>query len=459
MNIMPKSQVRTLALTAIVAFASVSMVAAQAVKLVPGSTHKIDVPAGVAKIMVANPNVIDAQPTGDGNGVLVTGKQPGTSELRVERLRGGDAVYNVSVVEDLSSMAAQIKALLGNVEGLKVSQVGDKVVLDGDLLTKSDYDRVSRVAEAYRGLILPLYRLDRSDMNKFVAQAIQKDIGIDTVKVRVSGETATLEGVVYDEDDAKRATEVAKLRVPTVVNLMKVEEVMIETDVHFVEVTVTDSENVGFNVFKTLGVDLGAGVEGGTGAENVFSYNVGINASARLNLLLGKGNGRIVAKPHISTKSGGEGRFHNGGEVYFKVSGDTGGSLEKVEYGVILTVKPVLRGQDTIMNEVTIQVSVPTAQAAGGDLALDKFETTSTTMCKTGESILISGLVQSLENRFNEKAPLLGDIPLLKTFFSEKVKSKEKKELVVMLTPRAAFATEAKGGAYSKDREALLEEE
>lgn len=459
MKIMSDHSVRMFAIGACMVLASASIAAAQAVKLVPGSTHKIPVPAGVAKIMIANPNVIDAQPTGDGNGVLVTGKEPGTSELRVERLKGADAVYNVSVVEDLSSMAAQIKALLGNVEGLKVSQVGGRVVLDGNLLTKSDYDRVNKVATAYAGLILPLYKLDRSDLNKFVADAIKRDIGIDTVKVRVAGETATLEGVVYDENDAKRATEVAKLRVSTVVNLIALEEVMIEIDVHFVEVTVSDSENIGFNVLKTLGVDIGAGVEGGTGAQDVFNYNVGLNASARLNLLLGKGNGRVVAKPHITTKSGGEGRFHNGGEVYFKVTGDTGGSLEKVEHGVILTVKPTLRGRDRIMTEVTIEVSVPTAQAGGGDLALDKFETTSTTICKTGESILLSGLVQQLENRFNEKAPLLGDIPLLRTFFSEKTKGKEKKELVVLLTPRAAFATEATGDAFSKDRKSLLEDE
>ncbi|MDA0322179.1 MAG: pilus assembly protein N-terminal domain-containing protein [Verrucomicrobia bacterium] len=458
MKITPMHSVRLFAMGACAVLASVSITAAQAVKLVPGSTHKIDIPVGVAKIMVANPDVIDAQPTGDGNGVLVTGKKPGTSELRVARLEGEDAVYNVSVVEDLSSMAAQIEELLGSVEGLKVSQVGDKVVLDGNLLTKSDHDRVTKVAEAYRGLILPLYKLDRSDLNKFVAEAIKRDIGIDTVIVRVAGETATLEGVVYDENDAKRASEVAKLRVSTVVNLIAVEEVMIEIDVHFVEVTVSDSENIGFNVLKTLGVDIGGSAEGGTGASDLFSYNVGINASARLNLLLGKGNGRVVAKPHITTKSGGEGRFHNGGEVYFKVTGNTGGSLEKVEHGIILTVKPTLRGRDRIMTEVTIEVSVPTAQAGGGDLALDKFETTSTTICKTGESILLSGLVQQLENRFNEKAPLLGDIPLLKTFFSEKTEAKEKKELVVLLTPRAAFATEATGGSFSKEREALLEE-
>ena len=125
---------------------------------------------------------------------------------------------------------------------------------------------------------------------------------------------------------------------------------------------------------------------------------------------------------------------------------------------MIVTVKPTLRGRDRIMNEIKIEVSVPSAAAVGGAFALDKFETTSTTICAPGETILVAGLLQTLENRFKEKTPLLGDIPILSHFFAEKKTSKQNKELIVMVTPRPIFASAGKGRAYSEDRKALLEE-
>ena len=108
------------------------------------------------------------------------------------------------------------------------------------------------------------------------------------------------------------------------------------------------------------------------------------------------------------------------------------------------------------MNEVSLQVSVPSAKSKGS-FSLDKYETTSTTMCKVGESILISGLSQSLETQFKEKTPLLGDIPILKIFFSEKGKTRTSRDLVVVITPRPMFPVDMGGESYSKERQNLIE--
>ncbi|MCE9614447.1 MAG: pilus assembly protein N-terminal domain-containing protein [Lentisphaerae bacterium] len=427
-------------------------------QLVPGTTQKVDVPGGVKKITVSNPSVADAKPSSDGKSVIVTCLEEGTSDIRVEALEGADVTVTVKSLADVGGLAEEIRALLSEVEGLTVKQVGSKVVLDGSLMTKSDYDRVSQVAEAYSGAILNLVKLDRKELNQFVAEAIQTDIGMDTVTVRVSGDTATLEGIVYDEADVTRATEVAKMRVPTVVNLIKVQEVMIETDVYFVQVDTKGSKSTGYNILKGASIDAGASISGGSGEGPTTSFNVSGNVSARINALVGAGDAKVLAQPHLSTKSGDTGRFHSGGETYFSVTGVNAGNLEKVEYGVILTVKPVLRGRDRVMNEITIEVSIPNAQA-GGTFALDKFDTTSTTLCKTGESILISGLVQTLESRFKEKTPLLGDVPLLSMFFAEKSSGKQNRELVVVITPTPVFPEQSKTAPLSEQRRGLLNEE
>ncbi|MEI8350809.1 MAG: type II and III secretion system protein, partial [bacterium] len=194
-----------------------------------------------------------------------------------------------------------------------------------------------------------------------------------------------------------------------------------------------------------------------SGKSPVFSFNVNATLSARINALVGSGNAKILAQPHLSTKSGGEGTFHSGGATYFSVSGINAGSLEKIEYGVLLKVKPTLQGRDRIMNEVSIEVSVPSAKPQG-TFTLEKFETKSTAMCKVGESILLSGLVQSLSTQFKEKTPLLGDIPLLSMFFSSKVKQHENRELIVLISPKPIFPQADTSRPMSEGKEHLLKD-
>jgi pilus assembly protein CpaC len=123
---------------------------------------------------------------------------------------------------------------------------------------------------------------------------------------------------------------------------------------------------------------------------------------------------------------------------------------------MLLKVTPTLQGRDTILSKVSVEVSRP-IPAGRNAYALDKSETSTTVMCKVGESIVLSGLVEALSSGNVEKTPGVGDIPLLNLFFSEKTSSKVKKELLVVLTPRVLFPDAAKGPAFSEERKQSLE--
>lgn len=440
-----------LSMAACCTMAVFSALAAEQIVLEPNKTTRLDVSGSIQKIMVSNQNVADARPSDDGKSVVIRALATGRSEIRIVRTGEQDLVYDLTVRPDLAQLSKDIEQLLQGAEGLTIKVVGDRVVLDGNLILKSDYDRVQQIAGSYSSAILNLTKLDRTKMNDYIAAAIQKDIGIKSVKVGVSGDTATLEGIVYDPADVTTAMEKAKQRCARVISLLRLEEVMIETDVYFIMIDTTDDKKSGFNVLKTLNINASA-----SASDSGASYNVSANLMAQINILAGEGKAKFLATPHLSTKSGGIGRFHSGGEVFFEVSGATGGNLEKVDHGVILTVKPTLRGQDRVVNEVTLQVSVPSKQTKG-TFAIDKYETTSTTMSKIGESILISGLSQSLQTQFKEKTPLLGDIPVLSAFFSEKSKTRTSRDIVVVITPRPVFSADMGGQAYSKDRQNLIE--
>ena len=58
-----------------------------------------------------------------------------------------------------------------------------------------------------------------------------------------------------------------------------------------------------------------------------------------------------------------------------------------------------------------------------------------TTLILTYPTIVIGGLIQETTSEDERKVPLLGDIPALGALFRSKQTAKEKKELVIFLTP------------------------
>ena len=281
---------------------------------------------------------------------------------------------------------------------------------------------------------------------------------MDTISAHVSGDQVILEGITYSEAELERALEIAKLRSPNVKSLLKVQEVMIETDVEFVQVSSDGSKDMGFNVLDSLGASIGGSADRSSGSK--LSWSSGISASAQIKIkaLLGSGAGKIVAKPHLSTKSGDVGLFQSGGTKYFAVPSANGPStLQSVDYGVILKVKPVLQGKDRIQNVVSIEVSIPIADASGV-LTLQKYDTTSTAVCKIGESMVMSGMVQTIANKNSSKTPLLGDIPLVDLFFSNKTASKTRNEFVIIVTPQPVFPTAADGKPFGETHQKIIQE-
>src|SRR5262249_22106309 len=161
---------------------------------------------------------------------LVSGLSEGATDIRIERLQGGELVQRISVRADLQRVAEEIKELLSDVEGLEVKVLANKVVLKGDIVTKKGYDRVRQVASAYSGAVMNMTEFDQTAIESLVEKAIVNDIGADTVHARVMKDTVILEGVLYSEADVLRAVQLAKLRMPNVVNLLQVQNVMVETD-------------------------------------------------------------------------------------------------------------------------------------------------------------------------------------------------------------------------------------
>jgi type IV pilus assembly protein PilQ len=65
---------------------------------------------------------------------------------------------------------------------------------------------------------------------------------------------------------------------------------------------------------------------------------------------------------------------------------------------------------------------------------------------RDGQTLILTGVISDLNSQVSTKWPILGDLPLIGQFFRSSGNAREKRELVIMVTPRIINDTE--GGTY-----------
>ena len=144
-------------------------------------------------------------------------------------------------------------------------------------------------------------------------------------------------------------------------------------------------------------------------------------------------------------ENGKQASFLAGGEFPFpSVTSSTGGtpivSIQFREFGVRLTFTPTITPRGTIHLEVQPEVS---ALDFTNGLSVSGFNVPALTTRKLntqvelneGQSFAIGGLLDNRTTDTFEKIPFIGDIPILGNLFRSKSVSKQKTELLVIVTP------------------------
>lgn len=185
------------------------------------SSIKVEVPDGVKKIYISNPNIVDARPEDDGNAVLISALSQGKAEVRISRLSLEDLVYRIEVEPELQDLANEVKRMLEDVEGLKVKIVGEKIALTGELLTNGDVAKAEKVAAEFKNQVVNLTTVD-SNISGLMKRALEKEIKVKTVQVKMVGERVYLLGTVPSRAELERVTEIAKQRTKSPVILLQV---------------------------------------------------------------------------------------------------------------------------------------------------------------------------------------------------------------------------------------------
>lgn len=260
------------------------------------------------------------------------------------------------------------------------------------------------------------------DVARAVASAV-KGI-VTTFDARAN--TVIVVGTVAQHEDVRKVLAGLDIQLP---------QVMIETRV--VDVNTTDLRNLGLDWGLT---SIPIFTIQGTFPNQIVLGIANFTINAALDALVTQRKARVITAPRIMVVDGNEAQVNLGEEVPIP-SIDASGRLTYTfkPIGVILRILPKVNRDGLVTTKVEPEVSAVTEflQTGSGPvprLATRKAQTMVTV--RSGDSIVLAGLISAEERRRVLKVPLLGDIPVLGALFRTTLTDRRETEVIFVVTPQ-----------------------
>lgn len=219
----------------------------------------------------------------------------------------------------------------------------------------------------------------------------------------------------------------------------------------------SEPTNTSGDIFPALNVSLGASTLNNIlDAINGFGVvNIGqVTSNFYLSLEALESNNivDVESTPKISTLNGNEASISIGQTTYYQErqvnvqntvvnQGVIQSTIWKaIEANLSVTIKPFVSSDENVTLEISVEQDDFTgsvAPTAPPNKSTQTFE--SLVRVKNGELILLGGLEKKSKNDSGEGVPILSRIPILKWFFSSRVKEREKSKLHILIKPTITY--------------------
>jgi pilus assembly protein CpaC len=432
--------------------------------------------ADVSRVAIGEPEIADVKQVGGGGELLLTGIGEGRTSLLVWRRNRARLSYLVTVrAQDPKDLVSEVRALLGDREGVQVRVVGDHVYLEGETLTPDDSIRVQQIAQlfpALRNFVRP-----GLNAHRLAAEALNKALrgsGLRGVTATVVGGALVLEGSVQSAHELKKLELLARSAGEPVENLVTATaKKLVLVEVEFVEVSAGANKVVGLKPPSSI-VSSG---EGATASVSILQpiraldsgqtqreASLSVHAQAASDFSLGarfdEGAARVLSRPRLVCASGEKAEFLAGGEIPLLMSTQSQFSVELKKFGIVLQVTPTADASGNISAAIYAEVSdvdrSVSVRANGIEMPGFRVRNLRTSVTvRDGQTIVLSGLYSADESKEVAKVPLLGHIPILGELFKSRSFIEHRTELAIYVTPRLIAAPgEPRDGAEKLYRNA-----
>ncbi|MDE2481745.1 MAG: pilus assembly protein N-terminal domain-containing protein [bacterium] len=421
---------------------------------------------GLARVAVGDGRIAGVVPIGTSQ-IVVTGRAPGHTTVVVWSA-GGRSSYEVTVTEEQLDDIAQILRTTIAEPNIEVLSFNHSIVVRGSVpdgghlqLINDLVARFEPYAQSQKDTIINAVTVQHpiADLQRAIANLP----GAASIRVDPDGKgNVIVSGNVHDAVTAQEVLEKTRgLAGPYLASDGKLIDRIatdttsqIDVKVYVLEVDRTALQDLGLQLQAATFLNDGTYAVGAPsfpiverpqapgGALKVGPFFRTVTMAPTLNLLVQQGHARLLSAPDLVTMPGSEATFLVGGEVPIPYNGGPNGqiAIQYKEFGVRLNVVPTLLGDGGIETKVSPEVSnldFTDAISANGFVipALKESKLSTDVVTKSGESIVMGGLLQRVEQRFVDKIPVLGDLPVLGKLFRSTRYQNQQTDVVFVMTP------------------------
>lgn len=457
----------------------------QELLLIAGLQSTLDIPFEPCPmteecIKVANGSAVKVQYSKEKKQLIFTPQKKGETTITVRNEQGDIALILKTMITDnnLERKAGELRTLLRDIEGIEIKIMGDRIVIDGEVVVISDLNRLYTVVsdDSYRGVVLLLVGVSPVGM-QIMAERIQAEINKPNVKVRVFNGLFLVEGQVDSANEAQSVKDIAtsmvsgfaipklqpqnldlrgpidiaqnKVKDPIVMRLTiaaskpKPPEKMLRITVDFVELSKDYLRNFGFQWIPSLDaggqISFGESTTGGVTSSGTGSLAGTIgNLFPKLNSAQNAGYARILEESIMIVKNNGQADFKRVLQIPVQTVNAQGQpNFVTQPIGPQILIKPRVVGQtEDIEMDIDFGYKGLAGKTQTAIISLDH-SYKSTVVVKNGESAaIVNALSNAISTAFN-KDPV-GQVPAnpLFTLLRSKAFQKNKTQFVVFVTPQ-----------------------
>jgi type IV pilus secretin PilQ/predicted competence protein len=160
--------------------------------------------------------------------------------------------------------------------------------------------------------------------------------------------------------------------------------------------------------------------------------------NALLSAMEQENKANIISNPRVTTVNNRQARILVGKKIPLIVLDEAGNAVtELVTIGITLLVTPHINDNNRITLDLHPEVSDLASQATvQGGVIINTSEADTRVMVENNQTAVIAGLIRANDTILERGVPILKDIPLLGSFFKSTGKVREKRELLIFVTPR-----------------------
>ena len=406
-----------------------------------GRGQMVRLSAPMSDLFVADPNVADVQ-VRSANQLYVFGKGAGETTVYATN-KAGTVVFSttVRVGSNLNSVGQMLKLAMPEA-AITSTPMNGLVLLTGTVATPGDIEEAQRIVQAFVGdktqVISRLKTATPMQVNLHVkiaevSRELMKQVGVNLLSRDTTG------GFLFGLAQGRNFGSIGNVDISGLPKLDASSVFGLPTGSISLPFDPTTGQFVtqGGTLFDLSKLGQGAGRTNLGLAGRLF----GMDIATAIDLAENDGLVTTLAEPNLTALSGETASFLAGGEIPIPLSQGLGSvSIEYKQYGVSLAFTPTVLNGDRISMRVRPEVS---QLSSAGSVQINGFTVPGITTRRaettvelgSGQSFMIGGLLSNSHNNSIDKAPFLGDIPILGALFRSTNFRRNETELVIIVTP------------------------